>query len=123
MSKTCISRWLKQSKDIFALQMAQKLTNHFHSPFCSIGRNEGEKHGEHVGKTYDASGLVTYGYDYEVEQLEKHQPIEYAVKRRYLQSYILEGAMGVSVGAGVGHYSELFAKYGCDIYLIDVADG
>jgi hypothetical protein len=42
-------------------------------PLCSIARNEGEKRGEHVGKTYDASGLVTYCYDYKVERLEKHQ--------------------------------------------------
>jgi hypothetical protein len=110
-SSTCLSSLLPSSPLFISTQ-----------PLCSIGRNEGEKHGEHVGKTYDASGLVTDGYDYEVERLEKHQPIEYAVKRRYLQRYILEGAKGVNVGAGVGHYSELLARYGCDSYLIDVAD-
>lgn len=80
------------------------------------------KHHKHVGKTYDESGLVTYGYDYEVERLEKHQPVEYAITKRYLQRYILDGATVVDIGAGVGHYSELLARRGCDIYLIDVAE-
>ena len=63
------------------------------------------KHHEHVGKTSDDSGLVTYGYDFEVERLEKHQPIENAITRRYVQRSILDGATGVDVGAGVGHFS------------------
>jgi hypothetical protein len=53
----------------------------------SIGRNEGEKHGEHVGKSYDASGLVTYVYDREVERLVKHQPIEEVGLRVSLFAY------------------------------------
>lgn len=79
-------------------------------------------HHEHVGKTYDKSGLVTYGFDYEVERLEKHSPVEYAITKRYLQRYIPAGATVVDVGAGVGHYSELLARRGCDIYLVDVAE-
>src|SRR5579872_4189714 len=80
------------------------------------------RHHEHVGKTYDESGLVTYGFDYEVERLEKHQPVEYAITKRYLQRYISDGATVVDVGAGVGHYSELLARRGCNIYLVDVAE-
>lgn len=80
------------------------------------------KHHQHVGNTYDQSGLVTYGFDYELERLEKHQPVEYAITKRYLQRYIPDGATVVDVGAGVGHYSELLAKRGCKIHLVDVAE-
>ncbi len=80
------------------------------------------KHHEQVGKTYDESGLITYGFDYEVERLEKHQPVEYAITKRYLQRYIADGTTVVDVGAGVGHYSELLAQRGCFIYLVDVAE-
>ena len=54
--------------------------------------------------------------NFEVERLEKHQPIKYAITR----CYILDGATGVGVGAGL--FSELLVRRGCDIFLIDVAE-
>jgi len=80
------------------------------------------KHHQHVGNTYDESGLVTYGYDYELERLEKHQPVEFAITKRYLQRYIPDGVTVADVGAGVGHFGELLARRGCKIYLVDVAE-
>jgi ubiquinone/menaquinone biosynthesis C-methylase UbiE len=79
------------------------------------------KHHDHVGKTYDTSGLVTYGFDYEATRLDLAGVVEYAITARYLNRYIADGMVVADVGVGVGHYSELLARRGCALHLVDVA--
>ncbi len=83
--------------------------------------NELAKHHEHVGKNYDTSDLVGHGFDYEVTRLEQGSIVEYAITARYLDRYIAGGAVVADVGVGVGHYSELLARRGCVLHLVDVA--
>lgn len=81
------------------------------------------KHHAHAGRSYDTSepAGVEYGFDYEMERLEKHAPVEYAITQRYLLRYVPEDATIADIGAGAGHYSELLARRGCKVHLVDVA--
>lgn len=81
------------------------------------------KHHELAGQSYDADlpDGVRNGINHEMERLEKFAPIEYAITRRYLLRYIPEGATVADVGVGVGHYSELLARRGSNVHLVDVA--
>ncbi|MGH2505977.1 MAG: class I SAM-dependent methyltransferase [Ktedonobacteraceae bacterium] len=81
------------------------------------------RHHELVGQSYDADlpeGVLN-GVNHEMERLEKFAPVEYAITQRYLLRYILENATVVDVGVGVGHYSELLARRGSNVHLVDVA--
>ncbi|HLI68522.1 MAG TPA: class I SAM-dependent methyltransferase [Ktedonobacteraceae bacterium] len=76
-----------------------------------------------AGQSYDADepeGVRT-GFNHEMERLEKYAPVEYAITRRYLLRYIPEDAAVADVGVGVGHYSELLARRGSKVHLVDVA--
>ena len=44
----------------------------------------------------------------------------YAITKRYLLRYIPKGATIADVGVGVGHYSELLARRGSNVHLVDV---
>ncbi|MEO8972417.1 MAG: class I SAM-dependent methyltransferase [Ktedonobacteraceae bacterium] len=81
------------------------------------------KHHALAGQSYDADEPVGVrnGFNYEMERLEKHVPVEYAITRRYLLRFISEGATVADIGTGVGHYSELLASRGSKIHLVDVA--
>lgn len=81
------------------------------------------RHHAYAGRSYDISEAagVAYGFDFEMERLEKHNPVEYAITKRYLLRYIPEGATVADVGVGVGHYSELLASRGSKVHLVDVA--
>jgi SAM-dependent methyltransferase len=79
------------------------------------------KHHEAVGATYDTSGLVTYGFDYELTRLDLAGVVEFAITARFLDRYIPDGATVADVGVGAGHYSELLARRGCALHLVDVA--
>jgi len=76
-----------------------------------------------AGQSYDADlpDGVRNGLNHEMERLEKFAPVEYAITKRYLLRYITEGATVADIGVGVGHYSELLARRGSNIYLVDVA--
>jgi len=74
-----------------------------------------------TGQHYDQSGLDTSGYDYEATRLDQHAPVERAITERYLQRYIPDGSIIADIGVGVGHYSELLARRGCQVHLVDVA--
>lgn len=77
-------------------------------------------HHDYVGRTYGTSGLKGYGYDYEMERLERHSPVEHRMTLRYLDRFVLEGSSVADVGVGVGHDSECLARRGCTVTLVDV---
>jgi len=81
------------------------------------------RHHELVGQSYNADlpADVRNGINHEMERLEKFAPVEYAITKRYLLRYIPEAATVADIGVGVGHYSELLARRGSDIHLVDVA--
>lgn len=81
------------------------------------------RHHELVGESYNADlpEGVRNGINHEMERLEKYAPVEYAITKRYLLRYIPEGATVADVGVGVGHYSELLARRGSKVHLVDVA--
>ncbi|HAH01190.1 MAG TPA: hypothetical protein DCL75_20610 [Ktedonobacter sp.] len=81
------------------------------------------RHHAYAGRSYDISEAagVAYGFHFEMERLEKHNPVEYAITKRYLLRYVPEGATVADVGVGVGHYSELLASRGSKVHLVDVA--
>lgn len=81
------------------------------------------RHHTLAGQSYDADEPegVRNGFNHEMERLEKYAPVEYAITRRYLLRCIPEGATVADVGVGVGHYSELLARRGSKVHLVDVA--
>lgn len=81
------------------------------------------RHHALAGASYDADlpDGVRNGLNHKMERLEKFAPVEYAITKRYLLRYIPEGATVADVGVGVGHYSELLARRGSNIHLVDVA--
>ena len=81
------------------------------------------RHHELVGQSYNADlpAGVRNGINHEMERLEKFAPVEYAITKRYLLRYIPEAATVADIGVGVGHYSELLARRGSNIHLVDVA--
>ncbi len=76
-----------------------------------------------AGQSYDADlpDGVRNGINHEMERLEKFAPVEYAITSRYLLRYIPKGATVADIGVGVGHYSELLARRGSNVHLVDVA--
>lgn len=60
-------------------------------------------------------------FDYEMERLTVHHPVEFALTTRYLRRYIAPGATVAEVGVGGGRYSELLARQGCSLHLIDIS--
>ncbi|MHB8597255.1 MAG: class I SAM-dependent methyltransferase [Ktedonobacteraceae bacterium] len=81
------------------------------------------KHHALAGQSYDADEPdgVRNGFNHEMERLERYAPVEYAITRRYLLRFIQEGATVADIGTGVGHYSELLARRGSKVHLVDVA--
>jgi SAM-dependent methyltransferase len=81
------------------------------------------RHHALAGQSYNADlpEGVRNGVNHEMERLEKYAPVEYAITRRYLLHFIPEDAIVADVGVGVGHYSELLARRGSTIHLVDVA--
>jgi ubiquinone/menaquinone biosynthesis C-methylase UbiE len=60
-------------------------------------------------------------FDYESVRLTEQAPIEFAVTSRYLNKMIPDKAVVADVGVGTGHYAELLAKKGCNLYLVDLS--
>ena len=69
-----------------------------------------------VGRHYDEAILI-----YEIDRLPTHSPVEFAVTCRYLRRYIDSGSTVAEVGVGGGGYSELLARHGCSLHLVDVS--
>ena len=61
-------------------------------------------------------------FDFENRRLTEHCPVEFAITKRFLDRWILSGALVAEVGVGVGHYSEHLAARGCRIHLVDIAE-
>jgi ubiquinone/menaquinone biosynthesis C-methylase UbiE len=72
---------------------------------------------EEIGRYYD--DVI---FDAEVTRLESLFPVEYAITARHLRRWIPEGSTVAEVGVGGGLYSELLAKRGCRLYLVDVSE-
>jgi ubiquinone/menaquinone biosynthesis C-methylase UbiE len=75
------------------------------------------KHEEEIGRYYDE--VI---FESEVTRLEAMFPIEYAITARHLERWVPEGSTVAEVGVGGGLYSELLAKRGCRLHLVDVSE-
>lgn len=71
---------------------------------------------ERIGRYYDEQI-----YNEELTRLESLFPVEYAITARAIQRHVAPGATVVEAGVGGGHYSELLARRGCTLHLVDVA--
>jgi ubiquinone/menaquinone biosynthesis C-methylase UbiE len=78
-------------------------------------------HHQQVGKTYGTSGLKSHGYDYELERLDRHSPVEYRMTLRYLAHHVPDRSSVADIGVGVGHYTEALARRGCTLTMVDVS--
>jgi SAM-dependent methyltransferase len=70
---------------------------------------------------YGTSGLVTHGFDHEATRLERGSIVEYHITARYLDRHVADSWIVADVGVGVGHYSEMLARRGCRVHLVDVS--
>ncbi len=61
-------------------------------------------------------------FEAESVRLLKDSPVEFAMTGRYLKRWIPAGARVAEIGVGTGHYSELLARHGCSIHLVDIAE-
>jgi SAM-dependent methyltransferase len=68
-----------------------------------------------VGQHYDLYAEA------ERARLEQFCPVEYAITQRYLDRFVPERCHVAEIGVGVGHYSELLARRGCRLDLVDVS--
>lgn len=69
-----------------------------------------------VGRYYDEIIFAA-----ETVRLEQFFPVEFAITARQLERWIPAGATVAEVGVGGGQYSELLARRGCRLHLIDVS--
>jgi ubiquinone/menaquinone biosynthesis C-methylase UbiE len=71
-----------------------------------------------VGQHYDDNV-----FDYELERLERHSPVEFGLTIRALSRWIPATAeVGVEVGVGSGAYSSWLASLVIDVHLVDVSE-
>ncbi len=75
-----------------------------------------EDDGARVGRYYDE--VI---FDAEITRLNDLFPLELAMTTRYLERYVPAGATVAEVGVGGGQYSELLARRGSRLHLIDVS--
>src|SRR5712691_7000480 len=61
-------------------------------------------------------------FDYEVRRLPEESPVEYALTLRWLDRWIVHGAVVADIGVGVGHYALHLAQRACTIHLVDIAE-
>jgi ubiquinone/menaquinone biosynthesis C-methylase UbiE len=67
-----------------------------------------------------AEHYSTSMFEYELERLTHHSPVEFAITARYLQQWIAPGSEVGDIGSGFGHYAELLARRECKVHLVDV---
>jgi SAM-dependent methyltransferase len=61
-------------------------------------------------------------FDAELQRLPHDSPVEFAMTCRMLDRLTPEGAIVAEVGVGGGHYTELLARRGCRLALVDVSE-
>jgi S-adenosylmethionine-dependent methyltransferase len=70
-----------------------------------------------VGRHYDDNI-----FEYEMERLERHSPVEFGLTLRALSRWVPAGAkVAVEVGVGSGAYSSWLASRGISVHLVDVS--
>jgi len=69
-----------------------------------------------VGRYYD--DVI---FEAEVTRLRDQFPLELAATSRYIERYVPAGSTVAEVGVGGGLYSELLARRGCRLRLVDVS--
>ncbi|HEU4387718.1 MAG TPA: class I SAM-dependent methyltransferase, partial [Blastocatellia bacterium] len=61
-------------------------------------------------------------FEYELERLERHSPVEFGLTLRALSRWLPPGAeVAVEVGVGSGAYSSWLASRGIRVHLVDVS--
>ena len=60
-------------------------------------------------------------FEYEQQRLATSASVEFAITVRYLQHYIPAGARVAELGVGGGQYTEVLARQGCWLHLVDVS--
>jgi SAM-dependent methyltransferase len=71
---------------------------------------------ESVGRHYDENIFA-----FESVRLPQYCPVEYAITVRQLSRQVADGATVAEIGVGGGYYSELLARRGCRLHLVDVS--
>jgi len=71
---------------------------------------------ENVGRYYDE--VI---FDAEVRRLKEFFPVEYAITTRHLRRWIRDATTVIEVGVGGGLYSEILARQGHQLCLVDVS--
>lgn len=71
---------------------------------------------ENVGRYYDEAI-----FDAEVTRLKDFFPVEYAITVRHLRRWIRDATTVIEVGVGGGLYSEMLARQGHQLCLVDVS--
>ena len=71
---------------------------------------------ENVGRYYDEAP-----FDAEVTRLRDFFPVEYAITVRHLRRWIRDATTVIEVGVGGGLYSEMLARQGHRLCLVDVS--
>ena len=62
-------------------------------------------------------------FEYELERLERHSPVEFGLTIRALTRWVPTAAeVAVEVGVGSGAYSSWLASRGINVHLVDVSE-
>jgi S-adenosylmethionine-dependent methyltransferase len=69
-----------------------------------------------VARHYDQA------FDEELARLPQESPVELAVTKRWLKRVAKTGDVVAELGVGGGHYTELLARLGCRLHLVDVSE-
>jgi SAM-dependent methyltransferase len=69
-----------------------------------------------VARHYDETSFQA-----ELVRLPQDSPVEWAVTRRWLGRVARAGDVAAEIGVGGGHYTELLARAGCRLHLVDIS--
>jgi len=78
--------------------------------------SELSEHEENIGRYYDE--VI---FDAEVTRLKDVFPVEYAITARHLRRWIRDATTVIEIGVGGGLYSEMLARQGHQLCLVDVS--
>jgi len=83
--------------------------------FAAMGQFSEEE--SSVGRYYD--GPI---YEGEITRLPRDCPVEFAITCRWLERLATSGMMVAEIGVGGAHYTEILARKGCRLHLVDVSE-